>query len=236
MSNAATPARAPAMVAAGLCTGRRGCDRPTAGNTSLARRCAGRGNARRCRGGRATVWGALLLAPLALGACQRATPAATSAPALAISTKTPEDAARSLLGLLRAQLQAAARQERAVVAQLRQTALDHLVAREDILRHVSGAERLSEQEQSELFHKLVDSWAAAIAYYADGLALDQLKALGATAGTRAADLVLPARGPDDTALLHVYCQRTPGNEWRVAGLELVPSRTPATAPATAPGV
>jgi len=181
------------------------------------------------------LWRMLVVAGLLLSACQEPVPPATSAPAVPISTKTPEDAARSLLNLLREQLHAAARADRPAVARLRELALDRLVARPELERHITGLAQMTEAERTELFHKLVDSWAAAIAYYADGLALDQLKALGPTAGARVADLVVPARTPDDTAILHVYCQRTSGEEWRVIGLELVPPRTPATAPASSPG-
>ncbi len=178
------------------------------------------------------AWVAVFVLPLA---CQRAAPVPTSAPAPSVSTKTPEDAARSLLTLLRAQLHAAAREDRPAVARLRQLALDQLVARAELEPHVTGAAQMTAAERTELFNKLVDTWAAAIAYYADGLALDQLKAVGPVAPSRTANVVVPARGPDDTALLHVRCQRGASDEWRILGLELVPARAPASAPTTAPG-
>ena len=97
------------------------------------------------------LWRMLVVAGLLLSACQEPVPPATSAPAVPISTKTPEDAARSLLNLLREQLHAAARADRPAVARLRELALDRLVARPELERHITGLAQMTEAERTDQF-------------------------------------------------------------------------------------
>jgi hypothetical protein len=167
-------------------------------------------------------------------ACERvAPPPADSLPTTQpISTVTPEDATRSLLGLLRAQLQAAARNDRTTVAKLRQLTLDKLILTDDILARLGSAAGVSEKERAQVLDTLVTSWAATLAYYADGLALDQIQMhpTGPAAHETAVDV--PARGRDDATVVRVFCRRGKDNEWRVTGLDFAPP--PTTAPSSSP--
>jgi hypothetical protein len=176
--------------------------------------------------------GALVLLSFS-GACERVAPLPTSTPAaLPISTVTPEDATRSLLGLLRVQLQAAARNDRAAVAKLRELTLDKLVATDDVVARLHRPGGVSEKERAQVLDTLVTSWAATLAYYADGLGLDQIQVHPTGPATREAAIDVPARGRDDSAIVRVFCRRGKDNEWRVTGLEFAPR--PTTAPASSP--
>jgi hypothetical protein len=155
---------------------------------------------------------------------------------------TPEDAARALLQLLHGHLQAIAHGDRKLADRYRDRVARDVAARDDILaRYRSVAGRFA-QEESRALAGLIENWAAIIAYYADGLELDRMKRGAASLEAGRAVVDVPARGPEDRAVIRVACLRDKQAQWRATGIELVPPeiqahRAPTTRPAadTQPG-
>ncbi|MEW6197580.1 MAG: hypothetical protein AB1601_02780 [Planctomycetota bacterium] len=148
-----------------------------------------------------------------------------------LSQQTAPEAARHLLQFLQAHLQAVAHGRNDLAARFRDRAARELVARDDLLsRYRAVAGRFAVPDE-EALRRIVESWAAVIAYYADGLALDDLRP-GPISGDLARTVVdVPAGGPGDDVLIRLACLRGEDDRWRVAGIEFVP---PASPPATAP--
>ena len=177
---------------------------------------------------------AILLCGVTVAGCRRvATAPTTSAPAAEIVLKTPPDATRSLLDALRGQLQATAHGDRAAARRSRDEVVEHIAAREPILARYRALPARVPQSDTEVLDALVENWASIVSYYADGLALNEMKLGAAGAAGSSAVVDVPARGPQDRALLRVACVRSPDDEWHVLGIGLEPL-VPAT-PATQPG-
>lgn len=150
-----------------------------------------------------------------------------------VATDTPEEAVRSLLTLLRGHLAAIAAGQRDGAADLRDQVVWHLVDWPAALGG-AAAERPAPERTARL-NNLVESWAAAVAYYADGLELDRIAVERGGQDARALARV-PARGPRDDALIQVACVRGDDERWRIAGLEFaLPAAAGPQPPASAPG-
>jgi len=179
--------------------------------------------------------GALLLG-LCAGCGKAPRPAAAaSAPAMpAVSLDTPADAARSLLECLRGELDAVARNDQAAQAQYLET-LRTLAAAESIKQRMADLPHFKLMLGDDLVAGVIHNWGAMLAYYADGLRLDQLRQT--SVGRTAATVIVPASGPADEALLQITCVREGDGPWRVRRLDFVtemPKTGPTSAPATAP--
>jgi hypothetical protein len=172
----------------------------------------------------------LLACGLVLTGCRRqplATPATQAGTTgVTASLRSPEDAARSLMELLRAQLAAVAGRDRAAAARYRDQVAQEIVARDDVMARYNTLTGRTARTEDEVLHRLVESWAAAIAYYADGLDLQHMR-LSAVAGQSGKAVVeIPAHGPNDEALLNVACLRGADERWRVVGVEFALPEAP----------
>jgi hypothetical protein len=161
----------------------------------------------------------------------RPPPATTTSPAeVEVSLRTPQDAARSLVELLRAHLGALARHEHAAADGYRDQIAREVVARDDIMARFNALSVRTARGEAEVLPRLVESWASAVAYYAGGLDLEHMR-LSAMAGDSGKGVVeIPAHGPGDEARLDVACIRGADEKWRVIGIEfgLPPASQPAT--------
>jgi hypothetical protein len=182
---------------------------------------------------------AILVGAVAVGGCRRAV-TSTSAeqaavPALDIVLKTPEDATRGLLDTLRAQLQATARGDRAAARRYRDQVVERVAARDQIMARYRALPGHVPQAEAEVLNTLMENWASILSYYANGLALSEMKrsVVGSEGGGAVVDV--PAHGPDDRAILRVACVRGPDDEWRILAIGLEPGLMPtlATQPAAA---
>jgi hypothetical protein len=181
---------------------------------------------------------AVLVIALGVGGCRRpatSTPAEQAGvPALDIVAKTPEDATRNLLDALRAQLQATARGDRATARRCRDQVAQNIVARDPILARYRALPGHVPQADADVLCALVENWASILAYYADGLALTEMRrsATGADGGGAGVDV--PAQGRNDRAIVSVACVRGPDDEWRILAIGLEPPSLPTPAAQTAP--
>ncbi len=162
---------------------------------------------------------------------------ATQPAAVAIALRSPQEATRSLLELLRAHLQAIARHDRKAAEYYRDQVAAELVARADVLARFDTLPGRVTHDANEMLKRLVESWAAVVSFYADGLEPERMR-LGAVDGEGSKVVVdVPARGPAGEAILRVLCQRGPDEQWRVTSIEFAPPAPhgPTTAPThTAP--
>ena len=147
-----------------------------------------------------------------------------------ITLTTPEDAARTALSFLRADLRATARHDEetaeACLEQMRTVvstkALEEVFARLPRFKVLVGG---------DVVKGCVNNWAAVIAYYAEGLHFEQMRRVSETRAKVA--VVVPASGPEDQALIQVTCVRDDDSLWRVLRVEFV-VEAPATRPAPPP--
>jgi hypothetical protein len=142
--------------------------------------------------------------------------------------ETPEDAARTALEYLRADLRAVAHRdgqiEEACIERLRTiaavAAIEQELARWPQFKAVLGDDPIE---------GYIDNWAAAIAYYAEGFHFDQMRRDFETPSKVA--VVVPASGPEDDALIQVTCIREDDGPCRVSRIEFV-VEAPTTRPAS----
>jgi len=189
---------------------------------------------------------ALCCAGLAGAGCNRASPPAPPARDPAIVLDTPENAVGSLLPLLRAQLTAVAAHDREATRRARDQVVWHIVPQAEMLRRHARLAEASEAERMRMLDTLVESWAAIMAYYADGLELSALQVEPAGGSATTTVVRLPVHAADRRAVLRVTCVFGPQTkEWRVVGLELAPpadvapppgATRPATSTVTAPAM
>jgi hypothetical protein len=152
-----------------------------------------------------------------------------SAPAFEIALKSPEDATRSLLGGLREQLQATARGDRAAARRCRDAIVDRIAAQEQIVARFRAQPGHVPQKEGEVLEALVENWASILSYYANGLALGEMRLSTAGGDGGGAVVDVPAQGADDRAILHVACVRGADDEWRILALGLEPAAAPVSA-------
>jgi hypothetical protein len=166
-----------------------------------------------------------------LAGCRPPPPSPSASTDIEVNLQTPQAAARSLMELLQAHLAAVARRDRAAAEAYRDQIAREVVARDDVMARFDQLPGRSVHGAAEVLPRLVESWASAVAYYADGLDLEHMRiAASAESGRGVVDI--PARGPADQATLVVACVRGPDEKWRVIGLEFaVPTTSrPATRP------
>ncbi|MFQ5806073.1 MAG: hypothetical protein ACE5I3_06455 [Phycisphaerae bacterium] len=152
--------------------------------------------------------------------------------------KTPEDAARSALTCLQADLRAIRNRDeqaaKACLEKLRRvaavTTIEQTLARMPQFKTIVGDDAIK---------GFINNWGATIAYYAAGLQLEQMRRVSESASR--VGVVVPASGPEDDALIQVTCVRGADDLWRVSRIEFVvetptarPARPPATQPASQP--
>ncbi|MEW6251271.1 MAG: hypothetical protein AB1716_11535 [Planctomycetota bacterium] len=168
-------------------------------------------------------------AGLCLTACKPETPPPATAPALQVALETPQAAARSLLLGLQAQLHAAWSGDRPTARAYRDQIVARIAAREQLL---ARRPNLTADEQEKFLRTLVDNWASVVSYYADGLKLDEIRLVPASAA-EAAVVAVPAGRGEEKATIHVGLVSVSGG-WRVAAVQFAAgAKQPATATATA---
>jgi hypothetical protein len=186
--------------------------------------------------------GARLLMILAIGAlvgCENNPPSSALRPPPelpVVALDTPENAARSALLGLQAQLRAIANND-PQAAQEALNQLRSLVAVEAVQRMLNRMPQFKTLFGDDLIEGYINNWGATIAYYAEGFHFDRMRR-GFVAASKVAVLV-PASGRDDTALIQVTCLRQDDGTWRVSRIEFVTLGTtsapqPATQPASEP--
>ena len=167
------------------------------------------------------MWLGALLTGAALGGCGPArlsVPPAQEAPPPAADLKlaSPEDSARTLLVYLQRDQTAVAQNDARQAAAARDQAAWHVLARDEILRRVP--QRKTAKEKSELLNRIVESWSAALAYYADGLSPEQARAQ--MIGNDQARVLIPAAHGGEQAAVRVDVMRGADSGWHVIGMEL----------------
>jgi len=149
---------------------------------------------------------------------------------------TPENAARSALTGLQAELRAVANND----PQAAQEALEQLralVAVKAVEKTLNRMPQFKTLFGDDLIEGYIKNWGATIAYYAEGFDFDRMRR-GFVAASKVAVLV-PATGREDAALIQVTCLRQEDGTWRVSRIEFVTLGTtsaprPATQPASEP--
>lgn len=167
-------------------------------------------------------------------------PPATEAPPLstAVQRATPQEAARTLLLLLRTEAQALARHDVEAAAAVRDQVAWYVVTREDIAARMPHGMGARGRDPVVLVARCVENWSAEVAYYADGLGLDQVR-VEVPEREGYATVRVPARAGDSLAVLRISCVRGADGHWRVRGLQFaeratLPSVVLATQPVTRP--
>ncbi len=140
--------------------------------------------------------------------------AAASQPAAPrVEQSTPEQAVASLLEHLRAQLRAAAAQQRAAEKTLRMAALP-LVDPQVFAAAFDRVNKLKNVSDEEFSRNLLVNWAAQVAFYVDGFDLPKLRSVE---GDRALVTVVCHRA-EFAATLLADCRRMSAGLWRIASL------------------
>jgi hypothetical protein len=143
---------------------------------------------------------------------------------------TPEETARTVLGCIQADLRAVARDDKtAVEACLAK--LQTVASARTIRQEFARLPQFKVLVGDELIKGIVSNWAAALAYYADGLHLKQMRRVSESDSKVV--LVVPASGPDDKTLIQITCVHEDDGLWRVARIEFVPA-IPASQPTSQP--
>lgn len=167
---------------------------------------------------------------IVVGGCRRPeTPTAPATTAPSVTLDTPQDAARTLLQLLRAHLDARARDDKAAAAEnLAQVELN-VAARDAIVAREVHALGQPVKDEARLLRTRVENWAALIAYYTT-FDFDRMQ-LEPGAGPKRQTVRVPARGPHDQAVIRVSCIQGDDGRWRVRIIDFAGPTPPATLPA-----
>lgn len=194
--------------------------------SSQRRRTTNAGHGRRHIAGGLLLPAVLSIATtLTIAGCERDAPTSSPAPSgppIAIRLDTPQDATRTLLLLLRGQLQARAAGDKATAEAHGARLVQDVIARDHILTRYSAVVIRAPADKVALLKTLVKNWGSIISYYADGLALDRVQSTVVGGAGRGAVVGVPAQGRDDQTIVRVLCLRDPEGHWRVTGLELAP--------------
>jgi hypothetical protein len=148
--------------------------------------------------------------------------------------ETPEDAARSVLACLQTELRARAHQDESVANACLEK-LRSAVAAQSLAQTIARMPQFKPALGDDVVEGFIHNWGAAIAYYAEGLHLEQMRR-SASSGSVAA-VVVPASGAEDDALIQLTCQRGSDDLWRVSRIEFVteaPSRPVTSQPRSEP--
>ena len=176
----------------------------------------------------------LLLVCGGLAGCRQAPPPAS--PPAEVDLQSPLEATGTLLDLLCAHLEATGRRDRSAAERLRDQAAIQTVARADVIARYKSLSGHVAQSDNEVLARLVESWAAALEYYAGGLdrAHMRIASLGSQGNKAVVDV--PAHGQSgEAATLRVSCLRVADEQWRVMAIEFAfpGGQRTATAPAAA---
>lgn len=176
-----------------------------------------------------------------IGGCERRAPAPApagtpTAQALRIDLSTPRNAVRSLIECLRAELSAVERHDRAGVEACREKLLE-IVSIETIAAAVAKRQKRVINDRSAVARSLARavslSWGSVIAYYADGIDLEDMVCPAPAPNTRKVFALVPARGPEENVEFRIRCVLDKDESWRIAGIDFhVPATT--TRPAAPP--
>jgi|GEM_PF-3506100 len=165
-----------------------------------------------------TALGALMIV---VGACERQPPALVQLPpgeAPVIDLAAPENAAKTALLSLQAELRAVANEDE----ETSRTAFDqlrYLIDDESVFEMLNRTPRYKALLGEDLIKGLIENWGSAIAYYAEGLHLDQMRRLSESASKVL--VVVPASGAHDDALIQVTCVFSDDDSWHVSRIEFV---------------
>ncbi|MBK9118752.1 MAG: hypothetical protein IPM18_04005 [Phycisphaerales bacterium] len=163
--------------------------------------------------------------------CRR--PPETAAPlAFDVDTTTPVAAAQSTLRGLTAQLAASTQGNRAAAHATRDRLIATLMAREETYARYRARAGVGAVEMPLFLARLVDNWAAAIAYYAADVRYDEARTVPRANDSSKAEIAIPAHGPNDDALIGIWLQRDAQGAWRVTALQFLSRDAATTTPAT----
>jgi hypothetical protein len=143
---------------------------------------------------------------------------------------TPEETARTVLGCIQADLRAVARDDKTAIEACLEK-LQTVASARTIRQEFARLPQFKALVGDELIKGIVSNWAAALAYYADGLHLKQMRRVSESDSKVV--LVVPASGPDDKTLIQITCVHEDDGLWRVARIEFVPA-IPASQPTSQP--
>jgi hypothetical protein len=167
--------------------------------------------------------------------CRREPPPPATLPAgvqVAITVDTPASAVRSLLELLSAHLDALARGDRRAADAYRNLVAEKLTARRHIMTRYREIARPFDKDEATVLRSISESWAAIIAYYADGIERDRISLTGLAGDADQAVVDVPARGSVGDALIRVACERDDAGNWSIVALELAPPSEAASQPSS----
>jgi len=150
-----------------------------------------------------------------LSGCRPApAPPKTALPSVELDT--PEAAARSLLLTLRAYLDARAGHDAPGAAQALEQAAGRVAAGDVLVTRVTRARGRPPKDEERWLRDLVQNWAVTIAYYRE---LDFDHVTVRPAGTaRQREVLVPATGAADRAVLRLICVQGDDGRWRVEGV------------------
>jgi hypothetical protein len=140
----------------------------------------------------------------------------------AVTLDTPENAARSALLCLQAELRASANHDEKTAAAALER-LEAIVATDETKAALSRVPQFETLLGEDLIDGYIHNWGSTIAYYAEGLQLERMRRVTHTSGKVA--VVVPATGPEDDALIQVTCVRGDGDGWHVSRIEFITKNT-----------
>ena len=148
-----------------------------------------------------------------------------------VDLTTPENATRTVLLTIQAELRACAHDDMEAAEKLREQLL--AISTADSIGHqLARLPRFKAMLGEDMVKGYIRNWGSKIAYYAEGLHFDRWRRGAADEETVA--VIVPASGPDDDALIQVLCLRQKDNNWHVARIEFV-TPTLAAAAESQPG-
>jgi len=167
---------------------------------------------------------------LLLSGCRpAAAPPKTALPVVELDT--PQAAARSLLLTLRAYLDARAGHDAPGAGQALEQAAERVAARDVLVARVTRERGRPPKDEARWLRDLVQNWAATIAYYRQ---LDFDHVTVRPAGTpRQQEVLVPAAGAADRAVLRLMCVQGDDGRWRVDGIGFAAPAATSSGPAAA---
>ena len=161
----------------------------------------------------------------------RPTPVAPKTALPVVELDTPQAAARSLLLTLRAYLDARAGHDAPGAGQALEQAAERVAARDVLVARVTRERGRPPKDEARWLRDLVQNWAATIAYYRQ---LDFDRVTARPAGTaRQQEVLVPAAGAADRAVLRLMCVQGEDGRWRVDGVGFAAPAATSSGPAAA---
>lgn len=140
-----------------------------------------------------------------------------------VALSTPEEAARSMLSLVQAELRARRAGDAAEADRIRARMIE-VASAKGIEDRFTAHPRFRGLVGDDPVRSLADIWGATIAYYAEGIDFATLRVDPRLAPGEAkrADVLVQARGKDDAANIRVQCHRDPDGLWRIVQVSFDP--------------